>query len=98
MNNVRHAANNRRWTTQDVQNSAAVAVLLAVFIALRWKKMGSLLWQDPAHWFNEISRTARGEVPYRDFSFQYPPFVVFLYGWLLRVFGIRFTTVQVVTD
>src|SRR5271157_2517604 len=60
--------------------------------------MDSLLWLDPARWINEISRVARGELPYRDFSFQYPPFVVFLYGWLLRVFGMRFTAVQAVTD
>ena len=60
--------------------------------------MGSLMWLDPAHWLDEISRLARGELPYRDFSFQYPPFAVFLYGWLLRLFGIRFTTVQVITD
>src|ERR1700676_580535 len=67
-------------------------------MALRWKKMNSLEWFDPAHWLNEISRLARGELPYRDYSFQYPPFAVFLYGWLLRLLGIRFTTVQIITD
>src|SRR5260370_5077235 len=60
--------------------------------------MGSLQWLDPAQWLNEISRLARGELPYRDFSFQYPPFVAFLYGGTLRLFGISFTTVQVITD
>ena len=60
--------------------------------------MESLLWLDPAHWLNEISRLARGELPYRDYSYQYPPFAIFLYGWLLRAFGISFTTVQVITD
>jgi hypothetical protein len=88
----------QRWTTEDTLNAAAVAVLTAIFAALRWEKMGSLLWLDPAHWLNEISRAAGGEIPYRDFSFQYPPFAIYLYGWLLRAFGTRFSTVQAITD
>ncbi len=60
--------------------------------------MGSLLWLDPAHWLNEIARLARGELPYRDFSFQYPPLAVFLYGGLLRILGINFAVVQAITD
>jgi len=60
--------------------------------------MGSLLWLDPAHWLNELSLFWHGELPYRDYSFQYPPFVVFLYGSLLRLFGATFTNVQVITD
>ena len=79
-------------------NAAFLTLVCLFFIAVRWKKMGSLMWLDPAHWLNEISRLARGELPYRDFSFQYPPFVVFLYGWLLRVFGISFTAVQAIAD
>jgi len=81
-----------------VWDSALLALVCLFFMTLRWKKMDSLMWLDPAHWLNEISRLARGELPYRDFSFQYPPFVAFLYGWLLRLFGIRFTTVQVITN
>ncbi len=83
------------WT---YANAAFLALVCGVFIALRWKKMGSLLWLDPAHWLNEISRLARGELPYRDFSFQYPPFVVFLYGGTLKLFGISFSVVQAITD
>src|SRR5579885_318765 len=79
-------------------NAALLSLVCLVFVVLRWKKMGSLMWLDPAHWLNEISRLARGELPYRDYSFQYPPFVIFLYGWLLRLFGISFTAVQVITD
>lgn len=60
--------------------------------------MDSLLWLDPARWMNEMSRVARGEMPYRDFSFQYPPFYGFFYGWLLRIFGIGFTTLQAGID
>ena len=68
------------------------------FMALRWKKLGSLLYLDPPRWLHEFSRVARGELPYRDFSFQYPPFAAFLYGWALRWFGVTFNTAQIVTD
>lgn len=86
------------WIVRTYGNAVILALVSGVLITLRWKKMGSLLWLDPAHWLNEISRLARGELPYRDFSFQYPPFVVFLYGGILRVFGISFSVVQVITD
>jgi hypothetical protein len=88
----------RELTPADRRDAAVIALLCAVFMLLRWKKMGSLLWLDPARWLHEFSRVARGELPYRDFSFQYPPFAAFLYGWLLRWFGITFTNVQIITD
>lgn len=88
----------RELTPADRRDAAVIALLCAVFMLLRWKKMGSLLWLDPARWLHEFSRVARGELPYRDFSFQYPPFAAFLYGWLLRWFGITFTTAQIITD
>ena len=70
------------WAGASAGSAALLALMCLFFMTLRWKKMGSLMWLDPAHWLNEISRLARGELPYRDFSFQYPPFVAFLYGWL----------------
>jgi len=82
----------------DLWNGIGMALVCTFFIVTRWKKMGSLLWLDPARWLNEFSLVARGEMPYRDFSFQYPPFAAFFYGWLLRWCGITFTTVQIVTD
>jgi hypothetical protein len=83
---------------QDLLNWIGLALVCSFFLVTRWKKMGSLLWLDPARWINEFSRVAHGEMPYRDFSFQYPPFAAFFYGWLLRWFGITFTTVQILTD
>ena len=68
----------------DLWNGICMALVCTFFIVTRWKKMGSLLWLDPARWLNEFSLVARGEMPYRDFSFQYPPFAAFFYGWLLR--------------
>jgi hypothetical protein len=83
---------------QDVLNWAGLGLVCAFFLIARWKKMGSLLWLDPARWLNEFSRVAHGEMPYRDFSFQYPPFAAFFYGWLIRWLGITFTNVQIITD
>jgi hypothetical protein len=83
---------------QNILNWAGLALICAFFLVMRWKKMGSLVWLDPARWLNEFSRVARGEMPYSDFSFQYPPFAVFFYGWLLRWSGVTFTNVQIITD
>ena len=60
--------------------------------------MGSLLYLDPPRWLHEFARVARGELPYRDFSFQYPPFAAYLYGWPMRWFGISFDNAQGITD
>jgi hypothetical protein len=87
-----------RWTRRDTLNAAAVAAISLVFAVLRWKKLESLLWLDPARWLNEFSRAARGEVPYRDFAFLYPPFTFYLYSWTMRGFGVSFTVVQTITD
>ena len=86
---------------KSLRRYASTTILILVclfFLTLRWKKMDSLLWLDPARWTNEMSRVAHGEMPYRDFSFQYPPFYGFFYGWLLRIFGVRFTTLQAAID
>jgi hypothetical protein len=78
---------------------AAVLLLLCGLIAyLRWLKMDSLMWADPARWLFEAQRLASGEMPYRDFSWQYPPFSIFLLGVAMRWFGATFTVAQVVID
>lgn len=82
-------------STRDI---AVLALVCLAFIGLRWEKLNSLLYLDPVRWLHEFSRIARGELPYRDFSFQYPPFAAFLYGWLMRWFGVTFTNAQIITD
>lgn len=42
---------------------------------------------DTARWLSEAYRASLGEVPYRDFSWQYPPLSVYLYGWAFRALG-----------
>jgi hypothetical protein len=73
-------------------------LICAVFAWLRWAKLDELLWGDPVHWLHEFSRVAAGELPYRDFSFQYPPFSAFFFGWVFRWFGASFTTASLLVN
>lgn len=75
----------------EVRNLTGLLLVCALFIWLRWAKLDELLWGDPVHWLHEVSRVAGGELPYRDFSFQYPPFTAFFFGWGFRLFGTTFT-------
>jgi len=82
-----------------VWRDASVLLLLCGLVAYsRWLKMDSLLWADPARWLFEAQRLALGEMPYRDFSWQYPPFSIFLLGLAMRFFGATFVVAQVVID
>jgi hypothetical protein len=85
-------------TAADVVNLAALGLLCATFMSLRWVKLEDLLWGDPVHWLHEVSRVAAGDTPYRDFSFQYPPLTAYFFGWGLRYFGKSFMTAQILAD
>lgn len=61
----------------------------------RWGKLESLVTADPAYWLFQVSRMAGGELPYRDFSWNYPPLAIFLMGGFLKVFGVRFEVAQI---
>jgi len=86
------------FTQWDYVEVAVVLGLCCLFAYLRWLKIDSLVWLDPARWLFECFRVAKGEVPYRDFSLQYPPFVVFLFGYVLKWFGIRFAVAEILID
>jgi hypothetical protein len=82
----------------DLVNVGLLLLLCAVFAWLRWAKLDELLQGDPVHWLHEFSRVADGELPYRDFSFQYPPFAAFFFGWVLHIFGVTFTAVSILVN
>ena len=75
----------------------ALLVLCLFFSALRWLKMESF-WGDAPRWIFEAWRTAEGEVPYRDFAWQYPPLALLLFGAALHIFGNTFAVIQIVID
>jgi hypothetical protein len=74
-----------------------LTLLCLFFSALRWLKTDSF-WGDSSRWLFEAWRAASGELPYRDFAWQYPPFSVLLFGGAFRLFGASFATTQIVID
>ncbi len=76
----------------------AILLVSAGFAAMRWTKLNSLIEGDPAMWLFQVSRFARGETPYLDFSWNYPPLAVWLFGSVMRAFGITFEVAQVTLD
>ncbi len=88
----------RRNKVSDRLNIGLLLLLCAVFARLRWAKLDELLQGDPVHWLHEVSRVAGGELPYRDFSFQYPPFAAFFFGWVLHVLGATFATASILVN
>jgi hypothetical protein len=67
------------------------------FAAHNWLEIGSF-WGDPARSLFEIYRASRSEIPYRDFTFQYPPLTIFLLAPVLHFFGATFKVTQIAYD
>jgi hypothetical protein len=85
----------QRFSATDVRNLAVILCLCCVFAYLRWLKLDTLAWGDPALWLGEGQRAAAGEMPYRDFLWSYPPLTVLLLGWTMKLFGVAFPVAQV---
>jgi len=77
---------------------AAILALCTVIMTLRWTKMDSLYNIDPSMWLSQVGRFASGQIPYRDFSWNYPPLAIFLLGWCARWFGATFAVIQTAMD
>ena len=88
----------QRFSPADLRNLAVIFCLCCVFSYLRWLKLDTLVWGDPALWLDQGQRVAAGEVPYRDFWWSYPPLAVLLLGWAMKLFGVAFTVAQVFVD
>jgi hypothetical protein len=82
----------------DLLRVGLLLLLCAVFAWLRWAKLDELLQGDPVHWLHGVARVAAGELPYRDFSFQYPPFAAFFFGWMLHILGATFATASILVN
>lgn len=76
---------------------ALLILLCVLFSALRWLKTESF-WGDSSRWIFEAWRAASGELPYRDFAWQYPPLSLLVFGGAFHVFGASFTVAQIVID
>ncbi len=76
---------------------AALVLVCAFCSALRFGKLDSF-WGDSSRWIFECYRAASGEIPYRDFAWQYPPLAIAVLGMAIRVFGASYITVQLCLD
>ena len=75
-----------------------IAAVCGILSYLRWTKMDTLVWGDTARWLFEAQRVAAGQLPYKDFSWIYPPFSLFSLGWLMRWLGVNFSVAQLYVD
>src|SRR5215469_15837931 len=84
------------WENTRFQAGLLVLASLGYSYAA-WLKLGAF-WGDPARSLFELYRAANGEIPYRDFSFPYPPLAIALISPVLRWFGATFQVAQVTYD
>ncbi len=82
----------------DLPNILVILAACSAFAYLRWLKLDTLVWGDPARWIFDAGRVADGGVPYRDFAWPYPPLSVLLQGWTERLFGATFIVTQSFID
>jgi len=53
--------------------------------------------RDWGRWHHEIDRFVNGEMPYKDFTWQYPPLSLFLLGFIAKIFGSNYYTMHLST-
>jgi hypothetical protein len=71
--------------------------IVGMCITMNWLKLGAF-WGDAPRSLFEIYRVARGEGPYRDFSYPYPPFALALFGLVFHWLGATFLIAQLTLD
>src|ERR1700739_364756 len=87
-----------RFFAMDLLNLLLILTFCGILGYLRWVKLATLVSGDTPRWLFEAQRVGAGQAPYRDFSWQYPPFSVLLFGWAMRWFGVTFAVAQVLLD
>jgi hypothetical protein len=92
-----HHVRNHQIITRHIISSVLLIFLCVLFSGIRWLKTEAF-WGDPPRWIFEAWRVALSELPYRDFTWQYPPLSVLTVGVALRVFGATFVVLQIVVD
>lgn len=75
-----------------------LSILAAALTAFLWLKLTDLTAGDSVRWFLEAHRAASGEMPYRDFSWLYPPAGLWPFVLAFKLFGSSFAAIQVVLD
>jgi len=52
---------------------------------------------DWGRWHHEVDRFVNGEIPYKDFTWQYPPLSIYMLGTIAIVFGSNYLTMRICT-
>jgi hypothetical protein len=63
---------------------------------LVWGYTG-LFWSDHGQWLDEVSRFARGGIPYRYFSWHSPPLAIWIVGGMARLTGTSLGAISATT-
>ncbi len=76
----------RPLDSSTARSASVVAVLYVAYLWCTWSFIG-IWWGDYGLWMHEVDRFASGQVPYRDFSWEYPPLALATYAMAARWFG-----------
>ena len=68
------------------RSAIIVGLLYAGYLWTTWSFI-SVFYGDYGLWMHEVDRVASGQVPYRDFSWEYPPLALMTYALAVRWFG-----------
>ncbi len=66
-------------------------------VVATWGHIG-VFWGDHGRWLHEVERFAQGEMPYRDYSWAFPPLALWLLGVIARIFGSGVNVIWTVTS
>ncbi|HJN17635.1 MAG TPA: hypothetical protein QGH10_19170 [Armatimonadota bacterium] len=81
----------RQWARRHSADIGALLLLLAVLSMLavyQWRQPVVRLHTDPARWMDETRRATDGQVPYRDFTWMYPPLGIIVSAAWAEVSGL----------
>jgi hypothetical protein len=74
------------FDSPTIRAAAVIFVIYVIYLWCTWSFIG-IWWADYGLWMHEVDRVASGEVPYRDFSWEYPPLALYVYAGAVRWFG-----------
>lgn len=85
-----------KWNVHDFAALSVLAVFLVFYFVFHGMYV-NYIWGDFGRWHEEVRRFAQGEIPYRDFTWAFPPLAIYLYGSLAKVFGDSFLILRLIS-
>ncbi len=78
------------------QAIAVVVVFWLVHTIASWGYTG-VFWGTHGRWLHEVERFARGETPYRDFQWHFPPLGIWVLGGAAKITGAGLAAMSAIT-